>query len=85
MNKLANTYLDAVDSLLALHLKYPKPDDWIMVMSNLADAVRAMNQEDSKPIKPLTLDDVKRLVAELKQMESRILFRIGPFEARRRK
>lgn len=32
----------------------------------------------------LRAESFKRLVAELKQMESKILFRIGPFEIRRR-
>lgn len=37
---LENTYLDAVDSLLEIHLKHPISDDWHMIVSHLADAVR---------------------------------------------
>ena len=33
----------------------------------------------------LRAESFKRLVAHLKQMESKVLFRIGPFEIRRRK
>jgi hypothetical protein len=55
MNKLANTYLDAVDSLLAFHLEHvqePILDDWTMIVSNLAAAVREINQEDKTPRYP---------------------------------
>jgi hypothetical protein len=47
-NKLTNTYLDAVDSLLIIHHKYPMPGDCCMIMANLADAVRALNEEHSQ-------------------------------------
>jgi hypothetical protein len=46
MNKLANTYLKAVDSLLAIHLKNPHPGHLPIIIANLADAVRALNQEN---------------------------------------
>src|ERR1035437_6435328 len=47
MNKLANTYLDAVNSLLKIHLTCPRPDDWHMIVSNLYDAVLALTQDIS--------------------------------------
>lgn len=45
MNKLANTYLDAVDSLLAIHRKSPMPNDWDMIVDSLTEAVRAINED----------------------------------------
>lgn len=70
MNKLTNTYLNAVDSLLAIHIKRPMtPEDWHMITSNLVDAVRALNQSvkevpqpEKLPCKPLNLDDLKNAV-----------------------
>ena len=44
MNKLANTYLDAVDSLMAIHFSHPGQEDWPLIVANLADAVRELNQ-----------------------------------------
>lgn len=54
-NKLANTYLDAVDSLLDIYLRstaygVKRPDDLFMIVSNLAEAVRALqNTVSSAP------------------------------------
>jgi len=44
MNKLANTYLDAVASLMAIHFSHPGQEDWPLIVANLADAVRELNQ-----------------------------------------
>lgn len=64
MNKLANTYLDAVDSLLEIHFKHQMPDDWTAIISNLTSAVRAMNQ-------PEVGFDLKEVASELEAMDAR--------------
>jgi hypothetical protein len=45
MNKLANTYLDAVASLMAIHFSHPGQEDWPLIVANLADAVRELNED----------------------------------------
>ena len=77
MNKLVNTYLDAVDSGIAIHKKFPRPDDFDRIVGDLAIAVRALNQESCDKItdfaillnqkgipntKPLSLYDLKQQV-----------------------
>ena len=48
MNKLANTYLDSVFSLLDIHDHHPIPGDWARVVADLACAVRAINTQPSE-------------------------------------
>lgn len=49
MNHLANTHLATVDRLLAIHRGARTTSDWEMILGNLADAVRAMNEGKSSP------------------------------------
>jgi len=93
MNKLTNTYLDAVDSLLAIHLKNPHPEHWHQIISHLSSAVRELNEEpDGKTLmsdgKRLSFRDLKRTVDA--QVASEVVasdfpWCIGDFEIRRRK
>ena len=68
MNKLANTYLDAVASLMAIHFSHPGQEDWPLIVANLADAVRtlatSLSPEDAADKNPnlLTLADLKNQV-----------------------
>ena len=45
MNKLANTFLDAADSLMAIHFAHPGQEDWPLMISYLIEAMRALDQE----------------------------------------
>jgi hypothetical protein len=45
MNKLANTYLDSVDSLLSIHQAYPGEDDFYRILCDLSSAMRALNED----------------------------------------
>jgi hypothetical protein len=50
MNKFTNMYLHAVDSSLAIHLKNHREADWFRICSDLAEAVRALNQESDPEV-----------------------------------
>ena len=42
--------------MLAMQLEYPKPDGWVTILCNLADAVRALNQDDIPDPPPFRYD-----------------------------